>query len=65
INNNESSEDHNFSDRNCDNSELEKEESLINNAIEFMNKIMNKKTFSKTEKTHYTAVLYFFSVAIE
>ncbi|CAG8751443.1 21581_t:CDS:2, partial [Gigaspora margarita] len=45
------------------------EEFLINNTIEFVNKIMNKKmlskTLSKTKKTHYTSVLYFFRLLLD
>ncbi|CAG8702955.1 7723_t:CDS:2, partial [Cetraspora pellucida] len=35
--------DHSFSDKKCSDSESENEESLINNAIEFVNKILNEK----------------------
>ncbi|CAG8808129.1 24045_t:CDS:2, partial [Cetraspora pellucida] len=35
--------DHSFSDSECSDSESEDEESLINNAIEFVNKILNEK----------------------
>ncbi|CAG8488046.1 15681_t:CDS:1 [Cetraspora pellucida] len=57
--------DHSFSDRECSDSESEDEESLINNAIEFVNKILNEKMVSKTERTHYTAVLYFLQLLLD
>ncbi|CAG8547562.1 28346_t:CDS:2 [Gigaspora margarita] len=46
-------------------SELEDKEVLISNAIEFVNKTINEKELSKTDKTHYTSVLYFLRLLLD
>ncbi|CAG8745712.1 14348_t:CDS:2, partial [Cetraspora pellucida] len=65
IDDNEDIGDHSFSDREYSDSKSEDEESLINNAIKFVNKILNEKMVSKTERTHYTAVLYFLRLLLD